>query len=116
MNLTDAQVTLTYHLRGAQLLPGVYSFREKVLGKILPKNVQCRTVRFPKYAECIQTILLPESFVNHAISVKGRPNRNKHSGTYTFWQRMSPKERLGFHIKTYVSDLGGGDYFYDILI
>ena len=115
MNLLNAQVTLTYELRGVQLQLGVYLFREKVQGKILPKTSQFRTISFPTYSDCRQTVQLSEKFVNHAISEDSRPNRNHHPKAYTFWKRMDPSQRLGFHIKTYVDSMGGEDYSYDIL-
>ena len=116
MNLTNAQVALTYKLRGAQLLLGEYLFREKVQGKILPKAVQFRTIKMPTYAKCVQTITLPESFVNFAISFKGRPYRNKYFYAYNHWKQMTNEQRLDFHIISYVNDIGGTNHFYDILI
>jgi len=116
MNLTNAQVTLTYKLRGVQLLPGEYLYREKVQGKILPKPLQFRVLRQPTYAECLQVTSFSESFVKHAISAKGCPNRGKYPKAFKMWKYMNHKQRLEFHIKIYVDDMSSEDYSYDLII
>ena len=116
MNLTNAQVTLTYELRGVQLLPGDYLYREKVQDKILPKPMRSRVLRRPTYAECLQVTSFSEAFVKHAISAKSYPNRSKYPTVFKMWKYMNHKQRLEFHIKMYVDDISGGNYSYDLII
>jgi hypothetical protein len=73
----------------------------------------CRNYFDTSDQKCNQTLEVGEQFVNWATSVASKPpmDRNKY---FFLWKKMSPDQRLEYHIHDLVKALGGSNAKYEI--
>jgi hypothetical protein len=127
MKYTDAEISLTVSAEGCLSLRGKYEAHQKLddNGNVvfaIERNArneiernpvfQLKTIQLPKYHECTVGTKLNNRFVQWALSNESKP-RTLSAG---YWNRMSDRQRLHFHVTKYVSDLYGDAKFnYTIL-
>ena len=115
MSLKNASVTLNFTRVGVQTSYGRYEYKERTTsGSVLEDDQRLFVDKQPEYSKCYQVVHLNESFVNHAISDLGRPDRHGNYKAFTFWRKFSEEDRLLYHIAQYVSDMRGEDYSFQI--
>jgi len=127
MKYTESEISLTVQTEGCLALRGKYESHPKLDDQGNPvfsiernaKNeiernpvFQVKTVQLPKYHNCSIGTKLNNHFVQWALSNESKP-KTLSAG---YWNKMSDRQRLHFHVTKYVSDLYGDAKFnYTIL-
>lgn len=96
-------VLLTYQIPGAIVARGTYD------------NHNGRTLVRPVYSECKVRTTLSDAFCKFSASLFGRPKIDEDYNAYARWSRMSPRERIVWHIINYVRSRDGFHFEFEII-
>jgi hypothetical protein len=114
--IKNSTVVLTYKLLGTLIAYGRYEYKERTSsGKILDESQRLFISKSPEYSNCYKKVTLSSLFVNTAISIKSRPDREENFKAYVYWKTMSEEDRLHYYIHKYVMDNNATEYDYMIL-
>jgi len=126
----ESTIALSYNLAGETLIrSGRYTsadvyvqngFTDKEVFKI---NKPSRTIEPAVYDKAYTVVNLGVAFISMALEQPKKPEGvNFHRWLRTplgqasqNWKRMTPEQRIAFHVELYVKDMGGEDYTYEIL-
>jgi hypothetical protein len=121
MDYTNTEVALTINIGGAQALRGSYEFKQTGIaiekaedGTISKFPVGALvTKQYPVFHEDTIRTTLKNDFVNFAIIDASLPQK---AVSARYWQNLSKKNRLKYHIESYVRDLyGDAEFTYEIM-
>lgn len=121
MDYNNTEVALTVYRGGAQALRGSYEFKQTgiafekaedgTIGKFPVGNLIIK--QLPVFHEDTLRTTLKNDFVKFALSDESRPQK---AVSARFWQNLSKKNRLKYHIEKYVQDLyGDAEFTYEIM-
>lgn len=114
--LENSIIVIIFPIPGVLISHGKYEYRERTTsGKIITPEQRLFTIVHPVHDNCYKKVILPEKFVNYAISMKSRPRRGDNFKAYTYWNVMSEYDRLQYHIQKYVNDNNSDRYDYVVL-
>jgi len=126
----DSQILLTYELGGECLVsPGIYTVADVTVKNSFTKNEifilnkPSRTLVEPVFEKAQCSVTLGSSFLENCLERPTKPKEvNFHRWLRTSlgklsqdWNKYSDQQKIEFHIKQYVIDMGGESYSYKII-
>ena len=126
----ESKISLTYTLGGETLQDrGIYVAADVYVKNLFTKNEvfkinkPMRTVQRATYKKAQMQVTLNENFIEGAITLPVKPKemsfhkwlRTKDGKTFLACKKMNNEQRVNYHVKLYVNDMGGEEYSYEII-
>lgn len=130
MILKDSQISLTYYVGGETLKKrGVYTVADVTVKNAFTKNEvfilnkPSQTVERPVFDKAQMSVTLSSSFIENCLTRPEKPEgtnfhrwlRTPMGQLYQDWKKFSDVQKIEYHIKQYVIDMGGESYSYQII-